>query len=285
MNNASEGPDDPLQFLMMHGGVRNERELLHILHRAFKDASEAIVLTGTELDPPGPQILWVNPAFTEVTGYEPSEVLGQTPRLLQGPETDESELCRLRRRLDAEERFEGETVNYRKDGTPYTNHWSIAPVYGKRGGVKYWVSVQRDVTEKRKLEEQMVRTLDEERRRIGISLHDSVGSSVTTASMKFENFIHRESLESSQEEELEEIRSTIKEAYEELRRISQGLIPGGPVGRRAIGGAAAAGVDHGSVPLRLRHRSQRPALVRRGGQFAQPLLDRVRSRHECRPAR
>lgn len=225
MNNSPEEPDDPLQFLMMNGGVRNERELLRILHRAVKDASEAIILTNTGLEEPGPRILWVNPAFTEVTGYEPNEVLGQTPRLLQGPKTDESEIRRLRRRLKAEERFEGETVNYRKDGTPYINHWSIAPVHGKRGGVKFWVSVQRDVTEKRKLEEQMVRTLDQERRRIGGALHDSVGSSVTRASMKLENFIHRESLDPSQEEELEGIRSTIKEAYEDLRRISQGLSP------------------------------------------------------------
>lgn len=152
-------------------------------------------------------------------------MLGKTPRILQGPETDKSVLRRLRRRLEAGKRFEGETVNYRKDGTPYINHWSIAPVRGEDGEIEYWVSVQRDVTEKRQLEEEVVRTLDEERRRIGRDLHDSVGSLVTAASMRLETFIHRESLGPSQEESLEEVRSTIKEAYEVLRRISQGLSP------------------------------------------------------------
>jgi PAS domain S-box-containing protein len=225
MNISREDLDAPLRFLMANGDVHDERELRRILHRVAKDASEVIMLTDTELDEPGPRILWVNPAFTEVTGYEPSEVLGKTPRILQGPDTDESELRRLRRRLEAGERFEGETVNYRKDGTPFINHWSIAPVHGEGGAIDYWVSVQRDVTEKRKLEEEVVRTLDEERRRIGRDLHDSVGSLVTAASMRLENFIHRESLDPSQEESLEKVRSTIKETYESLRRISQGLSP------------------------------------------------------------
>lgn len=226
MSSSLDDLPEPLRFLMTNGDVQGDRELRRILHRVAKDASEAIVLTDTKLDPPGPRILWVNPAFTENTGYERTEVLGKTPRILQGPDTDESELRRLRRRLEAGKRFEGETVNYRKDGTPFVNHWSIAPVREEEEGtVDYWVSVQRDVTEKRDLEEEVVRTLDEERRRIGRGLHDSVGSLVTEASLRLENFIHGESLEPSQEEELENIRSTIKETYEKVRRISQGLSP------------------------------------------------------------
>ena len=225
MDISQEGLDDPLQYLMQNGDVRDERDLRRILHRVAKDASEAITLTDTKLEKPGPRILWVNPAFTEITGYERTEVLGKTPRILQGPDTEESVLRRLRRRLEAGERFEGEALNYRKDGTPFINHWSIAPVRREDGGIDYWVAVQRDVTEKRELEEEVVRTLDEERRRIGRDLHDSVGSLVTAASMRLENFIHRESLEPSQEESLETVRSTIKETYESLRRISQGLSP------------------------------------------------------------
>lgn len=68
-----------------------------------------------------------------------------------------------------------ETVNYRKDGTDFINHWSIAPIFDAEGEVCYWVSVQRDVTEKRRLQREVVRALDEERRRIGRDLHDSGG--------------------------------------------------------------------------------------------------------------
>lgn len=225
IDSTTEEIDDPIQFLVANGNVNDERELRQIFHYAALDASESILLTDTELEEPGPRILWVNPAFTETTGYERTEVLGKTPRLLQGPDTDESELRRLRRRLNAGERFEGETVNYRKDGTPFVNHWSISPVRGNDGEIEYWLSLQRDVTEKRKLEEEVLRTLDEERHRIGRTLHDSVGSLVTAASMQLGNFIHQESLPPSQEEALENVRSTMKEAYEILRGISQGLSP------------------------------------------------------------
>lgn len=214
-----------LSFLQEEETCKEEEELRRIFNCVASEASEAIVLTEAELDPPGPKILWVNQAFSEITGYEREEVIGETPRLLQGPETDEDEIEHLRTSLAAGERFEGETINYRKDGTPYVNHWSIAPIQKDNGAIAYWVSVQRDVTEKRRLEEEVLRTLDEERSRIGRDLHDSVGSLVTAANMRLENFIYRSDLDSTEEEGLNEVRSTIQETYESLRRISQGLSP------------------------------------------------------------
>jgi PAS domain S-box-containing protein len=216
---------DPLGFLGAGDGPQRESALRRVFHQIAADASEAIVVTEPELAPPGPRILWVNRAFTDITGYERTDVLGETPRLLQGPDTEAAVLDRLRRRLSNEERFEGETVNYRKDGTPYVNHWSVAPVRGPDGALVYWVSIQRDVTEKRQLEEEVVRTLDEERRRIGRALHDSVGSLVTAASMRLENLAHREATDAPLRDQLTDIRETIRDSYDRLRRISQGLSP------------------------------------------------------------
>ena len=115
-------------------------------------AGEAFVVTSADLDPPGPTILYVNPAFTRMTGYAPAEVIGQSPRLLQGPGTERSELERMRRELAAGGAFRGEAVNYRKDGSPYINEWMVTAVRDEAGAIGHWLSIQRDVTEERAAE-------------------------------------------------------------------------------------------------------------------------------------
>ena len=119
-----------------------------LLRAAIEQAKEPIVLTTAELAAErGPRIVFVNPAFTQVTGYTAEEVIGQTPRILQGPATDRAMLDRLRQALERGERFEGETWNYRKDGTPYRIQWSVAPVSLDGQQTDYFLAVQRDVTE------------------------------------------------------------------------------------------------------------------------------------------
>ncbi|PSQ74966.1 MAG: hypothetical protein BRD33_05035 [Bacteroidetes bacterium QH_6_63_17] len=113
-----------------------------ILLRAVEEANQAIVVTEAEpLDEPGPQIEYVNEAFEEMTGYSEKEVLGETPCILQGPETKQEVLDAMRGTLEAGEAWKGETVNYRKDGTPYRM---------EEGEIEHWVSIQRDVTEREK---------------------------------------------------------------------------------------------------------------------------------------
>ena len=88
-------------------------------------------------------IVFVNEAFTALTGYTAEEVLGKSPTLLQGPETDRTVLNRLRDDLIAGRVFEGETANYRKDGTAFTMHWRVAPVKENGAEPKYYIAVQR----------------------------------------------------------------------------------------------------------------------------------------------
>lgn len=126
---------------------------LEVLIAAVEAAGEAILITSAELDEPGPRIEYANPAFTRMTGYEAHEVLGRSPRLLQGPETDGEVLHRMRVALAAGDRFQGETINYRKDGSTYVVEWLISPVREKDGLITHWVSAQRDVTERHAFEE------------------------------------------------------------------------------------------------------------------------------------
>jgi len=122
---------------------------LQLLHRSLRTAPDSVLITEAQLEPPGPRIVYVNGAFTALTGYAPEEVIGKTPRLLQGPETDRRLLDELKRSLAAEGTFSGETVNYRKDGTPFRMAWRVAALRDEAGAPRYWVAVQRDVTAER----------------------------------------------------------------------------------------------------------------------------------------
>ncbi|WP_407530422.1 HWE histidine kinase domain-containing protein [Methylobacterium oryzisoli] len=135
---------------------------LEVLLAAVEASGEAILITSAELDEPGPCIEYVNPAFTRMTGYEAQEVVGRSPRMLQGPKTDRAVLDALRASLAAGEPAQGEAVNYRKDGSTYVVEWLITPVREADGRITRWISAQRDTTERRAYEDRqalMVREL------------------------------------------------------------------------------------------------------------------------------
>lgn len=132
---------------------REAEEQLRLINSAVEQIDEMVVITDGRIDGPGPRIEYVNPAFSRVTGYSFEEIVGKTPRVLQGPRTSRKVLDRLRRCLEAGENFEGETWNYRKDGSAFLLRWHVAPLRDAHGRITHFVSVQRDVTEQRRSED------------------------------------------------------------------------------------------------------------------------------------
>jgi PAS domain S-box-containing protein len=128
---------------------------LRLFESAVQQANDAITITTPELDPPGPRIVFANAAFSRITGYPLDDVLGRSPRLLQGPKTDRATLDRLRQTIARGEVFVGETVNYRKDGREFLMRWQVAPIRRADGAVSHLLAVQRDVTDERSLEAQL----------------------------------------------------------------------------------------------------------------------------------
>ncbi len=126
-----------------------------IYDEIFRRVGISLLVTDAQLDLPGPRIVCANEAFERLTGYGEDEVVGRTPRLLQGAASDRAVLARLKRELATGQRFVGETVNYRKDGTSYRVSWSVDPLRDPTGRVTHFVAVQRDVTEERRLSEQV----------------------------------------------------------------------------------------------------------------------------------
>lgn len=125
-------------------------ELPRLLLAALEQTRAPACITTAELDLPGPRIVYVNPAYCEMTGRERSEVVGATPRIMQGPMTNRAELDRLRSELASGRSFEGETVNYRADRTPFIINWRIDHVRDETGRTTHFVATQEDVTERRR---------------------------------------------------------------------------------------------------------------------------------------
>lgn len=115
-------------------------------------ANDVVLVTEAEpLDAAsgGPRVLYVNPAFTRMTGYDAADIIGRTPRILQSPQTDQTELDRLRAALAAWAPVEVELLNLRKDGTEFWVQINITPVADDRGWYTHWVAIQRDITARR----------------------------------------------------------------------------------------------------------------------------------------
>ncbi len=128
---------------------KEAQESLQLLGSAVTQSKDSILITEAELEAPGPKIVFVNPAFTKMTGYTAEEALGKTPRILQGPRTDKAVLNRLLKNLHEGEVFEGETVNYRKNGEELEIEWQIAPIRNAAGTITHFVGIQRDIKERK----------------------------------------------------------------------------------------------------------------------------------------
>ena len=124
--------------------------LVQTLVSAVESASDAVMITDADLEPPGPRIVYVNPAFCRMTGWSATELAGGTPRILQGPLTERRVLDRLTADLLEHGTFQGQAINYRRDGSSFVMEWSISTVRGDLGEPRFYVAVQRDMTEFKK---------------------------------------------------------------------------------------------------------------------------------------
>jgi two-component system cell cycle sensor histidine kinase/response regulator CckA len=128
---------------------------LRLLNSAVLQSKEAILITDADLDLPGPRVVFVNPAFTKMTGYAAEEIIGKTPRILQGPQTDKTVLSRLRKNLESGQEFAGETINYRKNGQQFDLEWQTAPIRDAGGTTTHYLAIQRDITVRKRFEAQL----------------------------------------------------------------------------------------------------------------------------------
>ncbi|HET7546988.1 MAG TPA: EAL domain-containing protein, partial [Usitatibacter sp.] len=137
-------------------GVRRSAErALKLRNRAIESSVNAVLIA--DFARPGNPIEYVNPAFERITGYGAAQSLGRNMDFLLAGDTEQPALAEIRMAL--RERREGHAVlrNYRKDGTPFWNEYTVAPVRDDAGSVTHYVGVMNDVTESKNYEEQLAR--------------------------------------------------------------------------------------------------------------------------------
>lgn len=135
-----------------------------LLEAAVVNAKDAVMITTANLDEGGPEIIYVNEAFTRISGYELEEVIGKTPRILQGHDTDRAELDRLKQTLSQGKTFSGELKNYTKDGDPYWLDISITPLFDDDGKVTHFTAIERNITDRKQSEDDLKFEIQERKR-------------------------------------------------------------------------------------------------------------------------
>ncbi|MCB0177049.1 MAG: PAS domain-containing protein [Anaerolineae bacterium] len=132
-----------------------QEERLRLLESAVIHARDGVLITEAEpLDEPGPAIIYANDAFCRMTGYTMAEVIGRSPRFLQGPQTDRRALAKIRQALLDRAPIRIEIINYRKDGAPFWVELNIAPVFNDGGQLTHFTAIQREITDLKQAEAQ-----------------------------------------------------------------------------------------------------------------------------------
>ena len=144
---------------------RKAENRLRMLESSIENANDAILVTEAEpFDLPGPRIIYANRVFTRMSGYSLEEVLGQTPRMFQGPKTDPEARRKIREALESWKAIRIEVLNYRKDGSEFWVELNIVPVANEKGWYTHWVSVQREMSERKEAERVLEAARDEAQR-------------------------------------------------------------------------------------------------------------------------
>lgn len=119
---------------------------LSLLEWAIAASSNSILIADARR--PDTPIIYCNPAFEKLTGYSAEEVIGRNCRFLQGPDTDQAELNKLRRSLQAGTEIQVVLKNYRKDKTPFWNELMVSPILDNEGKLTHFIGVQNDISKR-----------------------------------------------------------------------------------------------------------------------------------------
>jgi diguanylate cyclase (GGDEF)-like protein/PAS domain S-box-containing protein len=131
--------------------IRDQNIQLQVLMHAFDASANAIVITDTQA-----RILWANPAFSRLSGYELAEVMGHSPgELVHSGQQEKPFYRHMWKTIQAGRVWQGELVNRRKDGRLYNEELTITPVRVGGGNITHFIAVMQDITQRKSMERQL----------------------------------------------------------------------------------------------------------------------------------
>jgi PAS domain S-box-containing protein len=142
---------------------RKEEELrLKLLETVIVQTKESIIITEADFgNHKLPKIVYVNPAYTSITGFESHEVLGKTPDLFQGQKADFSVIRKMLTTVQSRTETQIETLSSRKNQEDFWLRFSMIPIYNLDNELTHWVSMQKDVSEEKKQEKEKEQLISE----------------------------------------------------------------------------------------------------------------------------
>ncbi|MBA4373013.1 MAG: hypothetical protein C0402_09170 [Thermodesulfovibrio sp.] len=217
---------------------KTTEEQLRLLESAMQQTSDSIIITTARKEHFASKIVYVNDAFTRMTGYTPEDVIGRLSVMLQGPKTDSTEWFRLEGDQVDGKTFHVETLMQRKDRSKFYLEWRISPIRNEQGKVTHFVSMQRDISKRKKDEEELLAyqeqlrsftselslTEERERRRIATDLHDHIGQILAITKIRLGAL--RDVFASTHSgREIDEIRALVEQAIGYTKSLTFELSP------------------------------------------------------------
>lgn len=149
------------ETVLVNSKQQENKLRLKLLNSVVENSKDSIMITdGISNEKPYTKILYVNAAFTKMTGYTMDEVVGKSPKLLQGTKTKLSDIDKLRIAMSAREACEIEVINYKKNGEEFWVNFSVVPIVDEEGSLSHFIAIERDVTVQKKLLEEKKRILE-----------------------------------------------------------------------------------------------------------------------------
>ncbi|MDX1643885.1 MAG: response regulator [Thermoanaerobaculia bacterium] len=195
--------------------TEQQQEEQRRLATAIEQSGDSVTIT----DPEG-KILYVNPAFEQMTGWSAEEATGRTPRILKSGQHDDAFYDDLWRTIGSGERWSGRFVNRRRDGTLYRADTTISPVRDASGEIVSFVAVQRDITKEAELEERLRQSqkLEAVGQLAGGVAHD-FNNLLTVINGNAELILTRETMDGRHRESVEQIRTAGERAADLTRQL------------------------------------------------------------------
>lgn len=142
--------------------LKEEEQRLRLLETVITQTKDAIIITESGSNERGiPKIIYVNPAFTKLTGYTPKEVIGKTPKVFMSKNAVKADIKNLANAIKKKEEFTFETLNLTKKKKEYWVNFTMIPITNFDDEHSHWISIQRDISNEKEREKEREQLISE----------------------------------------------------------------------------------------------------------------------------
>lgn len=214
---------------------KQAEEKLRILSRAVEQSPAMILISDTE-----GSIEYINPKFTEVTGYSQMEAIGKNPRILKSDKMPDSHYKKMWDTLKAGKTWNDEMINKKKNGDFYWVSISISPIFDKEGTITHYVALSEDITEKKKTEEELIKAKEhaEESDRLKTAFLHNISHEIRTPMNSIMGFSELLVSNFDNKENLKQFAQIITQRSSDLLEIINSILD-------------IATIESGQLPIRL----------------------------------